>query len=248
MPKPFFDPAAVHAPARLLGWFVLAFSAGAVNAIAFAACARFVTHVTGIVTRIGLDAGHVVLLLEYFLVLGAFVLGAASAVALCDGRRWRGLSPRPWLPLAAVSAVLGTVGVAGELGAFGTFGGGVEEPGDFALLTVLAFAMGMQNAGVATATGMLVRTTHMTGPATDLGIAISTLLHAAPAEVLAAARASVVLRAGKIASFAAGAGAGLVLAHALGYVAFAAPALAVTVVAMSMLGATPSRSPALRAG
>ena len=38
------------------------------------------------------------------------------------------------------------------------------------LLSILSFAMGLQNAAVATSTGLLVRTTHLTGPATDLGI------------------------------------------------------------------------------
>ena len=38
------------------------------------------------------------------------------------------------------------------------------------LLSLLAFAMGLQNAAVASTTGLAVRTTHLTGPATDLGI------------------------------------------------------------------------------
>lgn len=43
-----------HTPSMLL----LALAAGAVNAGALAVCERFVTHVTGTVTRIGADAGQ----------------------------------------------------------------------------------------------------------------------------------------------------------------------------------------------
>lgn len=231
MIPPIFGPHAVHAPPQLASWLTLALSAGAVNAIAFGACARFVTHVTGIVTQVGLGSEQLVLVGEYLLVLGAFVLGAALSVAVSDGRRWRGLEPRPALPLALVAAILACAGIAGEIGAFGAFGGTVEQPPDFALLAALALAMGLQNASVAIATGMLVRTTHMTGPATDLGISLGTLLHAVPAGVRESATRSAVLRGGKIAAFALGAALGLVLAGVLGYAAFLAPALAIAAVA-----------------
>lgn len=235
MTRPALDFVAVHSTGRLVSWLALAFCAGSVNAIAFAACARFVTHVTGIVTMVGVDAGHALLLLEYSIVLFAFILGAASSVVLSDGRYWRGLATRPWLPLAVTSALLAGCAIAGSFGAFGRFGGEVEQAGDFALLSLLAFAMGMQNACVATATGMLVRTTHMTGPATDLGVALGTLVHPVPDDVRAAARRSAVLRAGKIAAFATGAGVGLVLATTLGFWALALPATGILIVASSML-------------
>lgn len=46
----------------------------------------------------------------------------------------------------------------------------LHKPGDFVLLCGLSFAMGLQNAAVASSTGQLVRTTHPTGPARDLGV------------------------------------------------------------------------------
>lgn len=228
---PLFDQGSVHAPSRVASWLGLALSAGAVNAIALAACSRFVTHVTGTVTRIGVDALRWPLVAEYLLVLAAFVVGAAVSVVLSEGRRLRGLSARAWVPLGVTAALLAACGAAGSLGAFGPFGGDVEQPGDFAFLAVLAFAMGLQNASVATATGMFVRTTHMTGPATDLGVAIGTLLHEIPAPMRAAAKRSAWLRGGKIAAFAAGAGLGLALAAGLGYSALFVPALLVVGIA-----------------
>ena len=81
--------------------------------------------------------------------------------------------PTPPPPPAATA-------VCGMLGCFGPFGSTVETAGDFVMLSVLAFAMGLQNASVATTTGMIVRTTHMTGPVTDFSIALAMLLSAAP--------------------------------------------------------------------
>jgi len=237
---PIFDPSTVHRGPHLASWLALSCSAGAVNAIAFAACARFVTHVTGTLTLAGIDAAQPTLLAEYLLVLGAFVLGSALSVALSEGPRWRGTVPRPWVPLAVVATVLAAAALAGSVGAFGAFGGSVEEPPDFALLASIALAMGLQNASVASATGMLVRTTHMTGPATDLGIALGTLAHPTPAPVREWARRSALLRAGKIAAFAVGAGIGLALAGALSYGALIAPACVVAAVAASTFASVPA--------
>ena len=79
------------------------------------------------------------------------------------------------MPLVIVAMILTGIAVAGHAGAFGRFGGiHAAEPPPVALLSLLAFAMGLQNAAVASATGMAVRTTHLTGPATDLGIHLGT--------------------------------------------------------------------------
>lgn len=221
-------PQAVFSMRHLPSWLLLAFSAGAVNVIAFLACSRFVTHVTGTVSRIGLDAFQVTLALDYAVVLGCFVIGAMSSTALLDGRHIQKKRPLYALPLVLVSLILGLLGGAGLLGLFGTFGGSVEGPRDFAFLSILAFAMGMQNAAVATSTGALVRTTHMTGPATDLGVHLSTALYA-QGDARRTALRHAGLRAGKITAFAAGGAAGAALAHVSGYGAFFVPAVVVLV-------------------
>lgn len=221
-------PQAVFSLRHLPSWLLLAFSAGAVNVIAFLACSRFVTHVTGTVSSIGMDASTVTLALDYAVVLGCFIVGAMSATALLEGRHYQKKRPLFAVPLVLVSATLAVIGTAGQLGVFGTFGGSVEGPRDFAFLSILAFAMGLQNAAVATSTGQLVRTTHMTGPATDLGVHLTTALYVdGDARRTALRHAS--LRAGKIAAFAIGGATGAALAHATGYGAFFVPAFVVLV-------------------
>jgi uncharacterized membrane protein YoaK (UPF0700 family) len=219
----------VHRPDELTSlrhlpsWALLSFAAGAVNAGALLACQRFVSHVTGTVTRIGVDAREM-LALDYALVLAAFVAGASSAILLArkvgDARR-----PGYWAPLTAVAVVLVGVALAGTAGWLGPFGGTVETARDFAMLAVLGFAMGMQNAAVAASTAMTVRTTHMTGPATDLGVAFALLVDGDVRE-RAAARSSALLRATKLFAFVLGGVAMALLCPHAGYASFVLPSVA----------------------
>jgi uncharacterized membrane protein YoaK (UPF0700 family) len=211
-----------HAPS----WLLLAFAAGAVNASAFLACSRFVTHVTGTVTQIGMDSSSIALALDYAIVLGCFVVGAMMSALFIDARYHQNKRPIHAAPLVAVSAILVFIAIAGMFGLFGEFGGSVERTSDFVFLSILAFAMGLQNAAVATTTGLLVRTTHMTGPATDLGVHLTTAFFTV-GESRAVALRHAALRAGKIAAFAVGAATGSVLAMTVKFAAFFLPAVVV---------------------
>jgi uncharacterized membrane protein YoaK (UPF0700 family) len=244
--------AEVLSPRHAASWMLLTLAAGAVNAGALVACDRFVTHVTGTVTRIGADFGAWVLMLDYVLVLVAFLLGAMASVLAIQARVRRGQRPLHAVPLLVVAGVLVAVGVLGRLGVFGPVGGTIEEASDFALLCVLAFAMGLMNATVSTSTALAVRTTHMTGPATDFGVHLATAWISRGAERTHALR-SAALRGGKIACFGLGAGLMLPVVGALGHLAFVAPAVLVLVAtARSFLPvptfAEPCRPPALAAG
>jgi uncharacterized membrane protein YoaK (UPF0700 family) len=238
MRLPSIVPSAeVLAGRSIWAWSALAFSAGCVNGTAFLACQRFVTHVTGIVTHAGIDEGAWDLAVEYLLVLGCFVLGATTAVLLLDGRRMRGLHSYPWLPLTVVAALLLGIAAIGHAGLLGVFGTEVESTHDFVLLSVLAFSMGLQNASVANATGALVRTTHMTGPATDLGVAFAFLLiRDAPTDTRYAARRTVILRGSKMLAFFLGAVAAALVAPHAGFLSFLIPAAICVGVAITVFG------------
>ena len=173
---------------------------------------------------------------DYLLVLLCFVAGAMTSVFLIDGRRLRNREPWPVAPLLLVALLLVVVGVAGQLESFGPFGMTVETVGDFVLLSILGFAMGLQNAAVATTTGMIVRTTHMTGPVTDMSIAMATVLLGGPAPLVAAARRSALLRGAKVAAFFVGALVATGLASRLQFAVFFLPA-GVVAVAAAMLPA-----------
>lgn len=227
---PLFAPETVHDRRHTSLWVALSASAGAVNAIALCACQRYVTHVTGTLTRIGADATQFVLLFEYLCVFGCFVLGAMSSVWMLDRRRARQKEPMPAAPLFIVAAALSIAAALGMAGLFGPFGRTVETVGDFVLLSILAFAMGLQNASVASSTGGIVRTTHMTGPVTDFSIALATSIVGGHELVVASARRSMMLRGAKISAFVVGAVVGALLSARLQYASFLVPAAVTTVV------------------
>lgn len=208
-----------HAPS----WILLAMAAGCVNAGAFIACQRFVTHVTGTITHLGLNARHWDLALEYGGVFLCFVLGAMTSVLAIDGRFHRGRRPLHALPLLGVVLLLAGVAVAGAAGLFGPFGSTVEEPADFELLALLSFIMGLQNAAVATSTGQVVRTTHLTGPATDLGIHLATSFFTTGERRQTALRHAL-LRGSKVLGFCTGVMCMLPVARSAGFWAFLLPA------------------------
>jgi uncharacterized membrane protein YoaK (UPF0700 family) len=217
-------PETIFAPRHVPSWLLLAAAAGMVNGFAFLSCLQFVTHVTGTLTRLGLEWPHVALALEYAAVLVAFLAGAVAAIVAIQVRANSTSRTRWATPLFTVALILTGVALAGTGGWFGIFGGSVaSDPPPVVLLSVLAFAMGMQNAAVASTTGLAVRTTHLTGPMTDLGIHLGTALLAHDRERRAALRGAA-LRFGKIAAFVAGAGVSLTLSSTLGYLILLPPA------------------------
>lgn len=222
------DPRTIFTLRHSPSWVLLAMSAGAVNAGGFLACRRFVSHVTGTATMISINAHLRTLAIDLGLVMGSFILGAAVSVLALQGRKNRGQEPWHHVPLLGVSAILALVAVLGMAGAFGTFGGGVQGTADLALLSVLSFSMGLQNASVATLTGFMVRTTHLTGPASDLGVYLGTALVTVGTNRGLALRAAG-LRALKIAAFIGGAAIMVPAARSLGFGAFFFPAATVLV-------------------
>jgi uncharacterized membrane protein YoaK (UPF0700 family) len=233
-------PNTIYSARHMPSWMLLAFAAGSVNAGALLACQRYVTHVTGTATRIGVDAGTPPLLIDYVIVLVCFLVGAMTSVLALQGRRARGKEPLWALPLVIVAGVLLVAAVIGATGAFGPFGSTVETAGDFFLLSILSFAMGLQNATVATSTGLAIRTTHMTGPTSDLGVHLATAFFE-QGEARRAALRGAALRAGKLASFILGGAAMIPLAARMQYLSFVVPAVVVLVAAG--LSFVPSWSP-----
>jgi uncharacterized membrane protein YoaK (UPF0700 family) len=157
------------------------------------------------------------------MVLVAFIIGAMASVLAIQARALRGKSPLHAAPLWGAAGILLSVAALGVAGAFGPVGGVAEELPNFVFLSMVAFGMGLLNAGVASSTALAVRTTHMTGPATDFGVNLATAF-ASRGDDRAKALQVAWLRGGKLLSFIMGAALMFPLVNAGGYVAFAAPA------------------------
>jgi uncharacterized membrane protein YoaK (UPF0700 family) len=159
-------------------WMLLAFQSGFINAGGFLACHRFVSHVTGFGTQEGLS----IALHEYWVAFEVafaplcFLAGATLAGWLVDRRLLLGQEPRLMTGLAVMAALNGFAFVGGELGLFGPFGEPLVLQRDFLLLFTLSFSCGLQNGLFVGLTGGFVRTTHLTGTTTDIGINLAKIV------------------------------------------------------------------------
>jgi uncharacterized membrane protein YoaK (UPF0700 family) len=152
---------------RHLG-YVLAFVAGATNAGGFLAVHQYTSHMTGIVSAM---ADHVALG-SYELVLAglgavlSFLAGAACCAVMVNYARRRKMHSEYALPLLLEAALLLSFGL---LGAWLAQVGGLFIP---LAVMLLCFIMGLQNAVITKLSNAEIRTTHITGIVTDLGIEI----------------------------------------------------------------------------
>jgi uncharacterized membrane protein YoaK (UPF0700 family) len=156
---------------RLGRW--LAFIAGAANAGGFLAVGQYTSHMSGIVSALAdnFAVGDFGLIVAGLSSLAAFTTGAAtSAIMINWGRRRRAQSEYA-LPLM-LEAVL--------LLCFGLLGSNLENNRFLfvpATVGLLCYVMGLQNAIITKISKAEIRTTHMTGIVTDIGIELGKLVY-----------------------------------------------------------------------
>lgn len=210
-----------------IDWFLLAFLAGSVNTGGYLACHCFVSHVTGFATLAGIDAagGKLNSALGILTVPVYFLFGVMVSAYFTDRRVHEGKHPRYAFVMGLVTLLLVIAGGAGILGWFGKFGAPAELNRDYFFLALLCAASGLQNAALTSASGATIRTTHLTGITTDLGIG---LIRAASYEYTDPKRQLEIkanfLRSGTIFSFMIGSGSGAFLFLNWGYTGFVLPA------------------------
>ncbi len=158
---------------NIIIWLSMAFQAGAINAGGYLASHRFVSHVTGFGTLVGTHVAQSQWesAVGMLLVPAFFILGAMVSAFLIDRRIQKNKKPFYPLVLFAIQFLMMLVALGGNLNWFGEFGAPIVR-NDYILLAALCFACGLQNATITSAFGAVVRTTHLTGITTDLGIGI----------------------------------------------------------------------------
>lgn len=151
----------------------LCFVAGATNAGGFLAVGQYTSHMSGIVSSVAdnLVLGQLRLALAGVVAVLAFVLGAMTTAWMVNWGLRRQLQSAYGRPLLLEAALLLV---------FGLFGTGINFFASlFAPLTVLllCFIMGLQNAVITKISHAEIRTTHITGLVTDLGLELGKLFY-----------------------------------------------------------------------
>jgi len=198
---------------RLPRWFwfctwLLAFVAGILNVAGVLGFThQTISHLTGSTSMLAVALGTSDLsaFLRFGMVIGSFLMGAVlsgfiiQTNALQLGRRYGVVL---WLETIVICA---SVPLCRHESLYGVY--------------CLACACGLQNAMVSTYSGTVVRTTHVSGMFTDLGIFLGHTLRGLPIDFLRM-RMSVLV----ISAFLCGGFSGTILFHHLGYLSLFVPA------------------------
>lgn len=151
----------------------LSFIAGAANAGGFLAVGQYTSHMTGLLSSVAdnLVLGQFALVAASLAAIAAFVGGAMTTALMVNWglrRQLRSAFARPLVLESSLLLVFGLAGAAINLHA--------EL---FAPLTVLllCYIMGLQNAVITKVSNAEIRTTHVTGLVTDIGIELGKLVY-----------------------------------------------------------------------
>ncbi len=158
---------------RALG-LLLAFNAGALNAGGFLVLHMYTSHMTGFASQLadGAVLLNARLMLNALGAILAFVGGAALCAVLVNWGRQHRLHSVYALPLLLEALMMFPFGLMGAV----TLNWNTPFSVPLTVL-LLSFMMGLQNAVASKTSGGSIRTTHMTGNITDLGMELGKLLY-----------------------------------------------------------------------
>lgn len=157
---------------RALG-ATLAFVAGATNAGGYLAVGQYTSHMTGVVSSLAnnLALGKSVLAFAAIGALVSFSIGAMTTAIAVNWARRHQLRSRFAIPLLLEAALLLVFGLLG-----GVLSGYTAAVAPVTVL-LLCFLMGLQNAVITKVSKAEIRTTHVTGLVTDIGIELGRLVY-----------------------------------------------------------------------
>jgi uncharacterized membrane protein YoaK (UPF0700 family) len=152
---------------------ILSFVAGAVNVCSFIALGQYTSHISGVVSSIAAGAAlaNVPMLLGGLFILLSFTFGASSTALLISWGRRKHLHSQYAVPLLFEAVMLAGFCLLDYFE--------IRLHILFVPLSIagLCFVMGMQNALITKLTNAEIRTTHLTGMMTDIGIELGKLAY-----------------------------------------------------------------------
>ena len=192
--------------------------AGATNAGGFLAVGQYTSHMSGILSSVAdnLILGQIQLAIAGVALVASFLCGSMTTAWMVNWsqrRQMRSAFARPLLVEAGLLLV------------FGIFGAAISHFEEFFVpvtVLLLCFIMGLQNAVITKISHAEIRTTHVTGLLTDLGIEMGKMLYfnrsAFPQKVVANRR-KLRIHAQLVSSFSGGALVGAFGFKTFGYIA-----------------------------
>jgi uncharacterized membrane protein YoaK (UPF0700 family) len=105
------------------------------------------------------------------------LFGAMLSGQLVDIRLKLHIKPKYYITFGLIFLLTLIVYFGGMAGLFGEFGEPVANSRDYVLLALLCLICGIQNGTITTVSKSVVRTTHLTGITTDLGIGLIRYVH-----------------------------------------------------------------------
>lgn len=151
----------------------LSWVAGYTNILTLLICGQATSHVTGTVSQVGRDVAEGTWGLAGYMVslVGVFLLGAMVSGALTEWAHQRRRRSVYVLPMAVEALALALFALVVDFHAIGVLDAELGHEAALRWMTLLpSFAMGLQNATVSRISGGIVRTTHVSGVVTDLGL------------------------------------------------------------------------------
>ncbi len=163
---------AIYFPENKRLWYVLALQGGFVNVGGFLAFHHFVSHVTGFAGQFSVELMEgdgwnalFAMTVPLFFLLGSFFSGLFTEV-----RRLRNKRPIYVWIMSVSAGIYFLIAISGQVHWLGPYGQSFIDLRDYMVLAALCFVMGAQNAMFTSYSSAVVRTTHLTGVTTDLGI------------------------------------------------------------------------------
>jgi uncharacterized membrane protein YoaK (UPF0700 family) len=149
---------------------LLSSMAGALNAVGFLIAGSFTANMTGNISASAdhLANGAILTSLSFMGLVVAFIFGASIAALVIQAGERKHIRSIYALAIAAEALILLLLGVALALSS--------ADAHETFLVIVLSFVMGLQNAVTTMISRARVRTTHVSGMATDIGIELAALI------------------------------------------------------------------------
>lgn len=213
---------AIYSQENRILWYLMVFQAGMVNVGGFLAGHQYVSHITRLAGNFAVSVSQYNFAQAsiYFFVPISFLVGSMLSAFFTEVRRLKGKFPIYDISMRLISAIYFITAIGGTIGLWGAFGHPEPYYKSYIILVILSFTCGAQNSLFTSVSNAVVRTTHLTGITTDLGIDLAKMIHGLHFQN---ERRNIALRIGIIASFLLGAVTGAFLFPIIEFKAFYIP-------------------------